>query len=327
MEIPYELLVKFCRNHISDEEKRQVEQWLSDDKNLALFNKFQEEWLYINEDSIVIPDRSQVWNNIKLKMEQDGKTVRKSGSFKVIMSIAAVVIVLAVSSVIYFSFNSTLPVEPEQYAEFGTDSGEKLQIELTDGTFMWMNSSSSVTFNETSAKRELFLDGEIFIDVFHSDKPFVINTDKIRVEVLGTLFNIIAFHNDDHIEIDLSNGSIKVVNLENEEELLKMLAPQYVRINKVDMTYSLQKSNSEYSAIWAQESLVIDNDPLYEVIKKLKNWYGIDIYYNEPDTTRSYTFQLQDEDIYEFLELFSFITPIDYVLDGKKLYIENRKDK
>ena len=62
MEIPYEILIKYCKNECNIQEKRFIEDWLAaDDNNLNTFLDLQKEWIYINQPSYVIPDKEAVW--------------------------------------------------------------------------------------------------------------------------------------------------------------------------------------------------------------------------------------------------------------------------
>lgn len=329
MDIPYELLIKYCRKQTNYEEDKQVSEWLSEGNNFELFDELQKEWKYINDEYIYIPEKPLMWSKIQKKITHDKQNVKKTIYLKTFISAAVVTIILAVSVTIYFSINKGLNVSQRQITEIGTKQNEKLHTELSDGTSIWINSNSSISFDEkyNVDKREITLDGELFIDVQPSDKMFIINTDKIKLEVLGTSFNIRDFKKEELIKIELINGKVRITDIINGQKLLDMIAPQYIEINKKDMTYISTKNNKQASNIWINEYMIIDNEPLYNVFDKLENWYGINIFYSGLDTTKNYTFQLQNEDIYEFLEMFSFITPIDYRLEGKELYIEDKNVK
>ena len=96
------------------------------------------------------------------------------------------------------AYSNTLPAE-KTTSEISTKNGSKTNVLLPDGTTVWLNAGSKLTYDKTygNTLREVTLTGEAFFDVVHNaEKPFVIHTSKINIRVLGTKFNVKSYPTD-----------------------------------------------------------------------------------------------------------------------------------
>ncbi|MDR2039800.1 MAG: FecR family protein [Bacteroidales bacterium] len=327
METPYELLISYCRKQTSQEENQYIEQWLSEDDNLALFLDLRKEWRYIDDPSMVVPDKSLVWWGIQAKTGLRKKRKVRKLKYSGIIATASIAVILAISTVLYYMGTSREIVEPEQYTTFSTRSKEKSEIKLADGTQVWLNVNSHLTFsNQYNTKnREVTVSGELFFDVMKSDKKFIIHAGKVKIEVMGTSFNLKTSGINDQVEISLKTGKIAVFGIDTGRQLFVMDSSQYASVNKTDLAYSLHEQDTSISNIWTEENLAMYNEPLVHIIEKLEKWYGIEITCTGLEMDKRYTFYIQGESLLDFLDLFSTITPIDYSIDGKKVNIEAKK--
>ena len=106
-------------------------------------------------------------------------------------------------------------------------AGQRANLTLPDGTNVWLNARSEMRYPAvfTGNKREITLDGEAYFEVTHNeDKPFVVQTNKCNVEVLGTKFNVEAYSDSEDFCTSLMEGSVRVSDKGNPSESL-VLAP------------------------------------------------------------------------------------------------------
>ena len=106
-------------------------------------------------------------------------------------------------------------------------AGQRANLTLADGTNVWLNARSEMRYPAvfTGNKREITLDGEAYFEVTHNeDKPFVVQTNKCNVEVLGTKFNVEAYSDSEDFCTSLMEGSVRVSDKRNPSETL-VLAP------------------------------------------------------------------------------------------------------
>ena len=150
-------------------------------------------------------DSYEVYEKIMESINQREKLKRKNrivNSYRWALGSIALFILLGVGYTLWSGKTLQEPVYQELYAE----KGDKLIVVLPDGSKVWLNSDSKLSyssnFNEKS--RNVILDGEAYFEVAKNKKrPFKVQTDKIAINVLGTSFNVSAYSSDDFIKTTL----------------------------------------------------------------------------------------------------------------------------
>lgn len=130
-------------------------------------------------------------------------------------SIAASVALLIVSSLLYKVYTEPRPLA---YMEINSMVGSKTRVLLPDSTTVWLNGNSYIRYPKVFDKntRQIELTGEAFFDVTENkEKPFIVTMEGMRVQVLGTEFNILANANSGLIETTLIDGSVALYNEKN----------------------------------------------------------------------------------------------------------------
>lgn len=187
---------------------------------------------------------------------------------------------------------STVFSQPEEKSEpaarplFNTVSvpkGGEYRLELCDGTKVWLNSESEITFPTQFADsvRSVALRGEAYFEV-KSDAahPFVVETDLLSVRVLGTSFNLTAYADDPAVEATLITGSLKVIH-QQEETLL--VPGMQARLDKQANTLTTQAVYAEGYAAWAHRMFVFFNEPVPSICRRLARWYDVEIDASAPE--------------------------------------------
>ncbi len=161
--------------------------------------------------------------------------------------------------------------------------GGQYQVVLPDGTRVWLNSSTTLTYPTafTGRERRVELTGEAYFEVTHNaDQPFVVKTIKQEIKVLGTHFNVNAYEDDQQIKTTLMEGSVQI-NCQNKNYLLKpgeqALTGADVQISSVD---------TESAIDWKNGIFDLNNESLPNLMKKISRWYNVDVIYtgNVPKT-------------------------------------------
>ena len=131
----------------------------------------------------------------------------------------------------------------EKVAELAvtTKYGSKTDIQLPDGSKVWLNSGSSLKYDKQFGKelREVVLSGEAFFDVVrNAEKPFIIHTTNMDIKVLGTRFNVKSYANDKQSEASLIHGSIEVfIKKEGLKKILSEPNHKIVVMNDQEIKY------------------------------------------------------------------------------------------
>jgi transmembrane sensor len=194
---------------------------------------------------------------------------------------------------------------------FETPRGEKSLVKLPDGSEVWLNANSRLVYNTFSSHlRQVELKGEAFFKIARNEKsPFIVKTNECNVEVLGTTFNIMAYDEFGRKEITLLEGKI-TVDIQGTEQVLK---PGQALILKEHLFRVVQVSSSE-AAGWVENKFNFKNIPLSELMKRLENWYDVDITL-ENNTGKEVNFTgtfKNEETIWQVLDAIKVYTPITY---------------
>lgn len=327
MDIPYEILVKYCGSKASAEEIKEAEEWLAQGDNLSVYLSLKEEWRYIDSDKMVIPAKLLAWQKIKIGAGLSAKRQSIRLKFYRVAAACLLFAVIGLSALYLLEDKGEQAQVTEQFSTISTGSREKSQIELSDGSKVWLNSKSQVILSNKygNSIRELSANGELFFDVIPSDKKFVVAVGKIKVEVLGTSFVVNTLADSSNVQITLKTGRVAVFDAASNKQLFVMDSAHRAIINKENLTYSIQQAETTWCDIWTEESLTIHNEPLSRVVSKLESWYNLTIACAGLDSMKTYSFHIQNENIFEFMDLFSAITPITYSLNGNNLFIEPKK--
>jgi ferric-dicitrate binding protein FerR (iron transport regulator) len=169
-------------------------------------------------------------------------------------------------------------VEPE-YNTLTTPRGGEYKVMLPDGTNVWLNSSSSLSYPVEFAgnERRVKLNGEAYFEVAkNKDKPFYVCINKVQVKVLGTHFNIAAYNDDEQLTTTLLEGSVQISK--NNRQCLLKPGQQAVVKNDADLITVSEGSIKQVMA-WRNGYFVFNDDNIGTIMKKVSRWYDVDIEY------------------------------------------------
>lgn len=159
--------------------------------------------------------------------------------------------------------------------------GKRTSITLSDGTKVWINSGSKMTypavFNADS--RAVFLEGEAIFDVVHNpEKPFKVLSNNQEVEVLGTVFNVSSYPKDEELQTVLKSGSVKLTYDNDVHNAFKITPGTLSSYNIKTTKIETKKVDVENYFSWKDGVLNLQNHTLEYIAKKLSRFYNIEIY-------------------------------------------------
>ena len=159
-----------------------------------------------------------------------------------------------------------------------TPLGGEYSIVLADGTRVWLNAGTEFRYpvSFTENRREVYLSGEAYFEVRQDkNKPFVVWTGEVQIEVLGTAFNVNSY-NSDRVEAVLVEGSVNVsnvtdkINLKPGQRGTVLKSGREIRVDEVDVYV--------YTA-WKDGNFVFENQTLENIMEQLSRWYDVDVFY------------------------------------------------
>ena len=165
-----------------------------------------------------------------------------------------------------------------------TPVGGQYQVTLPDGTRVWLNAASSVTYPAVfvSQNRQVKITGEVYFEVAkNKEKPFIVDIDgKSTVEVLGTSFNINSYTDEASIKTTLLDGSVKISSV-----VLKQPGQQAVQAEN-DKIY-VQSTDINQALAWKNGLFSFNDADLHSIMRQLERWYDIKVKYEGrlPDFT------------------------------------------
>jgi hypothetical protein len=221
--------------------------------------------------------------------KQDGATLKIAGG-ETIQLRSDQGIVIDSSSLAYSDGSKVIPGNINgktlPILELNTPKGGQYQIDLSDGSRVWLNASSSLKFPKEfrGSERLVELTGEAFFEISHDKKkPFKVITNLSLeegqvIEVLGTKFNVNAYKEDNAIKTTLLEGSVKVkIAADAASQLLK---PRQQSIIRAESTVIATKEvNVEHVMAWKKGDFIFDDEDLESIMHKVSRWYDVEVSY------------------------------------------------
>lgn len=197
-----------------------------------------------------------------------------------------------------------------------TEAGQKSNIILPDGSRVWLNSASRVSYNSdfNVKNRNISLQGEAYFEVAEGhDHPFVVKAQDISVTAIGTKFNIRAYNEDNTVTTTLVEGKVMT---EASSQTLMLNPNQEAVYDKVSGIISKSDLKDDaYAVPWMQNSILFQDHSLEEIAAILERMYNVNIVFDD-DTVRKYSFTglIRNNSLSNILELISGTSPVNYTM-------------
>lgn len=297
-QIPTDLIIDSFRGGLSQEQKSELDSWLSEDGNKEKYEALHRLWNHTVSNAEGFSSQKGY-----------GRFCRRiSNVWKKIAVAASVAVVAVTSCALYFTL---------------TPSGVSLQtctcvtgksvLELPDGSKVVLHQDASLSYDNSfsNTNRAVELKGEAYFDVAKdTENEFVVSLAGVDIIVHGTSFNV--SESEEAVTVSLVDGSVEIVT---GNDVRCSLTPGYSAIyNKVSGSLTSAKDDVDFASCWASESLTFTQTSLGEVCRYLSKWYGVEIVVPEHlKTSCSYTFTIREEPIDQILEIMSRLNPMKYL--------------
>ena len=233
--------------------------------------------------------------------------------------------------------------------EINTKYGSKTNLVLPDGTKVWLNAGSNMTYDKDYGinVREVNLTGEAYFDVVkNAKKPFIIHTSKINIKVLGTAFNVRCYPDEKNTETSLVRGSLEVTIKDRKEKFILKPNEKLIVSNKevrpekenipvekttpaqpVDMVELshlsvLPQDNSIVETSWVNNKLVFRSETFEEVALKMERWYAVPVVFKEEKLkAKKFTGIFENETIEQALAAMQLTTAFSYKITNEQIII------
>lgn len=315
-------LKKYLANNCTENEFRSVlNLFTSPEKQKELEENMQEDWSSRRPQSDG-PDLTPDLHKIHFEISRREHVRTGPKRLLVYLTRAAAVLFIPLAIAFLLQLQKKVPA-PGIMQTISTPLASRTTFDLPDGSKVWLNSGSSVSFPaDFSGERKVNLKGEAFFDVKKGSSPFLVEASGFTVKVLGTAFNVMAYHNEQPA-VTLERGKILLQSVSGQQ--MDLQPGQQAIIDTLN--HSVRKRNVEarlYSS-WTQNQMIFQNEELGEVINRLERWYNVDIQVKDPGLLRTpLTATIEYESIWEVMELMNLTLPISFEYDKntRKLKID-----
>jgi len=206
-----------------------------------------------------------------------------------------------------------------------TFPGQKSTITLSDGTVVWLNSGSKISFTNyfNDSIREIHMDGQAYFEVFKDpNKPFRVYCRDIVVEALGTSFDVNGY-SEMSLQVSLVTGSAKVSHNEDGQEMV--LKPgEYSRFNHQNEFIGKGKFDQDYLLAWKDGKIIFKNATIDVIIARLELWYGVKIEnLSSVPKDKPFTGVFEKENLENILTNIGDVMDFEYIISGNNVKLNN----
>lgn len=204
-----------------------------------------------------------------------------------------------------------------------TPKGGRYQVLLPDGTKVWLNAASKLTYPVSftgNDSRKVELTGEAYFEVAKNDHlPFKVKTVFQEVEVLGTHFNVMAYADEKIIRTTLLEGSVKV-NAGHQQSLL--YPGQQADLNKENQHIRISTALKNKSVAWKNGYFMFTDDTIEEIMKQVGRWYDLEVEYRGNRSMERFGgIYSMDKDIHELMKGLELTGMIHYKIEGRRIIV------
>lgn len=173
----------------------------------------------------------------------------------------------------------SLPAVEMTYNTIETPKGGRYQVRLPDGSNVWLNAASKLTFPSsfiTHKSRMVELSGEAYFEIAKDkEHPFIVKTYNQVVEVFGTQFNINSYVDEPDVKTTLLEGSIKVSENKGIDKILKpgqqsTITSSGLKVENVDI---------DLAVAWKNNQFVFESDDIQYIMRMIARWYNVEVEY------------------------------------------------
>jgi transmembrane sensor len=211
-------------------------------------------------------------------------------------------------------------VEEVLYNTLSTPRGGQYQLTLPDGSKVWLNAASSITYPTafTGPERKITITGEAYFEVVHDPaRPFVVARGETEIRVLGTAFNVNAYTDEPDMRVTLSSGKVQVKTGTHAVTLLPgqqaVVTPDNLRVNKdADMNEVLA---------WKNGMFLFNGTDLATIMRQVSRWYNVEVVFEAPITEKFYVEISRNTNASNLLKMLAITKGAHFRIEGAKVIV------
>ncbi|WP_114936609.1 FecR family protein [Mucilaginibacter endophyticus] len=315
------LLRKYANNNCNARELEQV-------KQIITSGQYDAEWEAVlleealNDDTETSDTLNFRQDEVLNRINRSTKPVKKLAFPRWSLGAAAAILIMLSAGYLFFSNRN--PVSNNQpLLSVSSSAGQQKKITLTDGTEVALNSQSTLYYKDVfnGSKREVYLDGEAFFNVVHdAQHPFIVHTQKLNVQVLGTSFNVSAYTHDRKTTVSVATGKVGV-NVTNSSHASMLLPGDRLSYNG---TINTDHINPDDVLGWQKGMLIFHQESIRDIAPVLERYYGAHISFgkNNNNPGKQVTAAFKQKTLQQVMVILSQTAGFSYQLTNNEIHID-----
>lgn len=270
-----ELLLRYFAGELNKMEEKELLDWLNqDDEHKKTFQRMADVWAVAHIP--LFAGRLKVSGPMLPRARRNTVALRKRWAGVAVACIISVAIALSAFWVGKRYGNAS----PDTYYCTMVPAGSRSEVTLPDGSIVWVNAGSSLTYHENRREqiRSVMLEGEAYFEVRPDpERPFIVESGDLHVRVLGTKFNVKAYGDEETVDVVLLSGKVDVRLNDRGEETYALSPDEKLTFHRE--THHIEKHRVEgrdYCA-WKEGRICFDEQPFTKLVKTLERLYNVRI--------------------------------------------------
>lgn len=323
-----DILRRYLENKCCEEDYDQINAWMDEsEENASKLFRMEEIFFLgkrngIDEQKRAAYAEKHLYRKIEVEKTKELRITRKHTWMKYAAIFAILMLLGGAFSYVYFHTNLNTEMMIVTAPE-----GSIKKIVLPDGSKVWLNHQAMLKYPRQFSPRErnVFLEGEAYFEVSKNrEKPFIVESEAMRIRVLGTVFNFKSYKNRHVAEATLIEGEIEVKG--NNEEGMIILAPgQKAELDRTSRRLKVKQVEAKLDAVWHDNLIPFEKANIFAIAKVLERFYDVKIILS-PDiqSDKTYSGVLKKKDTIEsVLNSLKNSIPINYKIVGNNIFISS----
>lgn len=324
------LFYKFTKKKATKEEVCLLIQWLKEDS--SFFSWGDKQWKTVSSD--MDKDLQQkLFKQVKSEIKPQA-TITKVLPLKPsdifsqwIMHVAVVVLLFLTTGLAISLYTSQQTSVSDMIVS--VDRGQKANITLPDGSKVWINSGSRLSYGSrfNHQERVLHLDGEAYFEVTpDKGRPFIVETNDISIKALGTSFNVKSYADENCVFAVLMTGKVEVQTKQSKEILYPN--EQAIIDRCTGTMYKKELKEASIYSDWRYNSLHFDGETFANIVLMLERLYNTSIIFQSEELKKyRFTGTLGNTSLDSILEILSLTSPLSYSVENGQILLDENEEK
>ena len=327
-----ELIANYLTEGLDKNALDELKTWIAASaENQQYFIRQREIWFSaVSREAASVYDKDKAFENFRNRVESQKEiqsTSRRGFSLSALWRYAAVVaIIIAVGCISYWQGEVNVK---DTFADISVEAplGSKTKLYLPDGTLVWLNAGSRMTYSQGFGvdNRKVELEGEGYFEVKRNEKiPFFVKTKDLQLQVLGTKFNFRDYPEDHEVVVSLLEGKVGLNNLLREEKEAVLSPDERAVLNKANGLLTVESVTASNASQWTDGYLFFDEELLPDIAKELERSYNVKIHIAN-DSLKPFRFYgnfvRREQNIQEVLEALASTEKMQYKIEERNITI------